>query len=76
MMEALSSSETSNLTREKWRNIPEDGILLSASNLRGCKQRPARKAENLAAICDSTVYNIVGASKSRNPMSFHGLLHR
>jgi hypothetical protein len=27
MMEAIFSSETSVLTRVKWRNIPEDGIL-------------------------------------------------
>jgi hypothetical protein len=38
MMEALRSSETSVLTRAKWRNIPEDGILYSHrhENLKSC----------------------------------------
>jgi hypothetical protein len=33
MKEALSSSETSDLTRSTRRNIPEDGILRSLLNL-------------------------------------------
>jgi hypothetical protein len=37
MMEAIRSSETSVLAREKWRNIPGDGIFIvtavKASNI-------------------------------------------
>jgi hypothetical protein len=33
MIEALSSSETSVLTRAAWRNVPEDSILYTTFNL-------------------------------------------
>jgi hypothetical protein len=46
---------------------------MSNRNLPGSKERPARKAENLTAICDPTLEN-VGASTSHNPMGLHGLL--
>jgi hypothetical protein len=57
---ALGSTQT--LTEMSTRNIP------------GGKGRPARKADNLAAICEPTVRENVGASTSHNPMGLHGLL--
>jgi hypothetical protein len=38
MMEALSSTETSDLTRATWHNIPKDAILHShrCENLKSC----------------------------------------
>jgi hypothetical protein len=44
------------------RNLPEG------------KVRPARKADNVTAICEPTVYKNVGASMSYNPMGLHGLI--
>jgi hypothetical protein len=43
---------------------------MSTRNLPGGKKRPARRADNLVAICES---NYVGASTSRNPKGLHGL---
>jgi hypothetical protein len=43
---------------------------MSTRNLPGRKGRPARKADNLTAICESIVYK----STSHNPMSLLGLL--
>jgi hypothetical protein len=37
-------------------------------------ERPARKADNLAAICEPTVLDNVGSSTSHNPIGLHGLL--
>jgi hypothetical protein len=39
----------------------------------GRKVRPARKADNLTAICELSVDN-VGPSTSHNPMGLYGLL--
>jgi hypothetical protein len=45
---------------------------MSTRKLPGGKKRPARRADNLAAIYESNVWN-VGASTSRNPKGLHGL---
>jgi hypothetical protein len=45
---------------------------MSTRKLPGSKKRPARRAENLAAIYEPNVWN-VGASTSRNPKGLHGL---
>jgi hypothetical protein len=37
----------------------------------GSRELPARKADNLTAICESIV---VGSSASHNPIGLHGLL--
>jgi hypothetical protein len=41
-------------------------------NTPGGEGRPARKADNLTAICEPIVYKNVGASTSHNPMGPHG----
>jgi hypothetical protein len=45
---------------------------MSTRNLPGGKKRPARRADNLAAVYDRMSEN-VGASTSRNPKGLHGL---
>jgi hypothetical protein len=45
---------------------------MSTRNLPGGKKRPARRADNLAAIYEPMSKN-VGASTSRNPKGLHGL---
>jgi hypothetical protein len=42
---------------------------MSTRNLPGGKKRPARRADNLTAICEP----IVGASTSHNPKGLQGL---
>jgi hypothetical protein len=44
---------------------------MSTRNLHGDKGQPARKADNLTAICE---LENVEASTSHNPMGLHGLL--
>jgi hypothetical protein len=47
---------------------------MSTRSLTGGKGRPARKADNLITICDSTAYKMWGASKPHKHMGLHGLL--
>jgi hypothetical protein len=47
---------------------------MSTRNLPGGKKRPARKTDNLTAICEPIVQKIVEASTSHNLMGLHGLL--
>jgi hypothetical protein len=47
---------------------------MSTRNIPGDKGRPARKADNLTAICEPIFYKNVGASTSHSPMGFHGPL--
>jgi hypothetical protein len=50
-------------------------IEMSTRNLPGSKWRPARKADDLIAICEPVIYKNVGASTSHKPMGLHGLWH-
>jgi hypothetical protein len=47
---------------------------MSTRNLSGGKGRPARKADNLTAICEADCLENAGASTSHNSMGLHGLL--
>jgi hypothetical protein len=56
----MTLGSTQPLTEMSTRNVPVS------------KERPARKADNLTAICELIVY--VGTSTSQYPMGPHGLL--
>jgi hypothetical protein len=45
---------------------------MSTRNFPGRKKRPARRTDNLAAICEPNIWKC-GASTSRNPKGLHGL---
>jgi hypothetical protein len=47
---------------------------MSTRNLPGGKGWPARKANNLTAICEPIVLENVGALTSHKTMGLHGLL--
>jgi hypothetical protein len=47
---------------------------MSTRNIPGGEGRPARKADNVTAICEPIVYKTVGASTSHSPMGLHGPL--
>jgi hypothetical protein len=47
---------------------------MSIRNIPGGEGRPARKADNLTAICEPIVYKNVGASTPHSPMGLHGPL--
>jgi hypothetical protein len=46
---------------------------MSTRNLRRGKGRPARKADNLTAICEPDCLENVGALTYHNPMGLHNL---
>jgi hypothetical protein len=58
----MNLGSTQPLTEMSTRNLPEN------------KGRPARKADNLTAICEPTVWKNVGASTSHKLMGLHDLL--
>jgi hypothetical protein len=61
MMEALSSSKTSVLTRATWHNILEDGILHSLSH------------ENLKSYTENEIKSIIHSLKAKNSADYDGI---
>jgi hypothetical protein len=47
---------------------------MSTRNLPGGKGRPARKGDNLTAICEAIVYKFLAASTSHNQMGLQDRL--
>jgi hypothetical protein len=61
IMEVLSSSKTSVLTRTKWHNIPEDGILHSHCS------------ENIKSYTEIEIKSIIHSLKAKNSADYDGI---